>query len=128
MKEKILGRVWQCAVASFLIVVSPAHGGEADVLDAQAFCNDTRVCRFMVTVAHADEGWEHYANKWEILSPDGEVLGTRELLHPHTDEQPFTRTLTRVQIPAGVSEVIIRAHDSVHGYGGQELRIEIPKD
>ena len=128
MDEKTLCRFWQCAAASFLILALPAFGGEADVLNARAFCNEAKICRFMVTVAHADEGWEHYANKWEILLPNGQILGTRELLHPHTDEQPFTRTLTRVQIPAGVSEVIIRAHDSVHGFGGEELRIELPKD
>ena len=44
----------------------------------------------LVTVQHADTGWDHYADAWEVLAPDGTVLGTRTLLHPHTDEQPFT--------------------------------------
>jgi hypothetical protein len=41
-----------------------------------------------VTVRHADEGWEHYADCWEVLTLDGEVLATRELAHPHDNEQP----------------------------------------
>lgn len=73
--------------------------------------------RFDVTVSHADEGWDHYADAWEVASPSGEVLGTRELLHPHETEQPFTRSLSGVAIPEGVDRVLVRARDSVHGWG-----------
>lgn len=44
--------------------------------------------RFDVTVAHAHEGWDHYADAWRIRTPGGEILGTREFLHPHVAEQP----------------------------------------
>ncbi len=60
-----------------------ALAGEADVLSAEAQCNDDRVCRFVVTLRHADEGWKHYADRWEVLSPEGELLATRVLRHPH---------------------------------------------
>jgi hypothetical protein len=73
--------------------------------------------RFDVTVAHADSGWEHYADGWEITGPDGTRLGYRELLHPHVTEQPFTRSLGGVAIPPDVDAVSVRAHDSVHGWG-----------
>lgn len=73
--------------------------------------------RFDVTVQHADTGWDHYADAWEILGPDGTRLGIRELLHPHVDEQPFTRSLTGVTIPEDVTSVEIRARDNVHGWG-----------
>ncbi len=73
--------------------------------------------RFDVTVKHADEGWDHYADGWYILAPDGTELGYRKLLHPHVDEQPFTRSLSNVTLPANTSTVIIRAHDLVHGDG-----------
>ena len=101
--------------------------GEADVLDVNVSCKSNSVCRFDVTVRHDDDGWQHYANRWEVLSPDGEVLATRVLAHPHDNEQPFTRSLTNVRIPAGLSEVVVRAHDSVHEYGGKELVVQLPE-
>jgi hypothetical protein len=105
----------------------PAQAGEADILDVDVSCDRDLVCRFDVTVRHDDEGWKHYANRWEILSPDGELLATRELAHPHVNEQPFTRSLDNVRIPADLSEVIVRAHDSVHQRGGKELTVQMPK-
>jgi hypothetical protein len=55
------------------------------------------------------------------------VLGTRTLLHPHAEEQPFTRSLTGVRIPDDVAAVTIRAHDSVHSYGGKALTVAVPR-
>ena len=70
-----------------------------------------------------DAGWEHYADRWDVVSPDGEVLASRVLLHPHENEQPFTRSLGGVAVPEGVTRVIIRAHDNVHGLGGQTVEV-----
>jgi len=53
-----------------------------------AECTHKRVCKFDVTIRHADEGWEHFANGWKIYSSAGEVLGYRALAHPHVNEQP----------------------------------------
>ena len=75
---------------------------------------------------HDDEGWNHYANRWEVLSPDGGVLATRVLAHPHDQEQPFTRSLTNVKVPGDLSEVVVRAHDLIHEYGGKEMVVQIP--
>lgn len=81
---------------------------------------------FTVTVAHADTGWDHYANKFEILSPDGKVLGTRVLFHPHVDEQPFTRGSSVISIPPGITNVIVRAWDSVHKAGDKTFTVKLP--
>jgi len=104
----------------------PALAGEADVLDVSVSCGINSICRFDVTVKHDDEGWKHYANRWEILSPDGEVLATRVLAHPHANEQPFTRSLGNVKIPSDLSAVVVRAHDLQHEYGGKEFAVELP--
>lgn len=72
---------------------------------------------FSVSVRHADEGWEHYADAWSVFALNGTELGTRTLLHPHVDEQPFTRSQSGIQVPDGTKQVIVRAHDSVHGWG-----------
>jgi len=117
------------SIAALLYLAAPvaAAAGEADVLAVEATLGGDGTWRFDVTVEHADTGWGHYAEAWEVLAPDGAVLGTRTLLHPHEDEQPFTRSLSGVAIPDGITEVIVRAHDSVHGYGGKALRIALPR-
>ena len=102
-----------------------AIAGEADVVGVDASCDAETSCDFLVTVRHADEGWEHYADRWDVLTRDGEVLATRELAHPHENEQPFTRSLRGVRIPDGVDEVVVRAGDSVHGYGGKTMTIKL---
>jgi hypothetical protein len=105
---------------------SPASAGEADVVAVEVAPQSPGVWRFDVTVRHGDTGWDHYADAWEVLSPDGTVLATRVLLHPHENEQPFTRSLPQVKIPKGVEQVILRAHDSVHGHGGIEMTVRLP--
>ena len=104
----------------------PVSAGEADVIDVLVRGSRDQGYRIEVTVRHADEGWEHYADRWEVLSPDGTVLATRVLRHPHVEEQPFTRSLSGVRIPEGIDEIIVRAHDSRDGYGGRSLRVKLP--
>ncbi len=69
-----------------------------------------------VTLSHGDTGWDDYADGWRVELPDGTVLGTRELLHPHVNEQPFTRTLSDVAIPRGTARIAIRARTSTTGW------------
>lgn len=102
-----------------------AHAGKADVVEVKVTRTAAGVYRFDVTVVHGDEGWAHYADAWEVLAPDGRVLGRRELLHPHEHEQPFTRSLSDVRIPRGITTVTIRAHDKVHGFGGEEMAVSL---
>jgi hypothetical protein len=77
-----------------------------------------------VTLRHADTGWEHYADAWRVVADDGGVLGTRTLYHPHENEQPFTRSLG-VKIPAGMTTVYVEAHDKVHGWSPQRVRVDL---
>ena len=104
-----------------------AQAGEADVTAVEALRQSDGLWRFDVTVEHADEGWDHYADRWDVVAPDGTVLGERVLMHPHVAEQPFTRSLTGVSIPDDVDMVTIRAHDSVHGLGGAEMTVDLPE-
>ena len=80
---------------------------------------------FAVTLQHEDSGWEHYADAWRVVDSDGEVLGTRTLLHPHENEQPFTRSLDNVKIPDSATPVYIEAHDKVHGWSAQRFEIRL---
>lgn len=114
-----------------LMVVSLAAtivcAGEADVVDVKAKKTGENVFYFRVSVHHDDEGWDHYADKWDVVAPDGKVLGSRILHHPHVNEQPFTRSLSGVKIPDTIETVTIRSHDSVHLYGGETKMVELPK-
>lgn len=98
--------------------------GEADVVNV-VVSNNGNSYRFDVTVMHQDAGWDHYADKWDVVGEDGTVFGTRVLYHPHVNEQPFTRSLSGVKIPEAVKAVTIRAHDSVHAYGGRTMTVEL---
>ena len=106
----------------------PIAAGKADVIAAEMQPGGDGTWRISATVRHADEGRGHYADAWQALAPDGRVLATRELHHPHVDEQPFTRSLRGVRIPPGVSAVPIRARDSVHGHGGRRVTLTVPAE
>ena len=112
-------------LATLFFMSVAASAGEADVEAVKATKAADGTWRFDVTVRHADTGWDHYANRWDVLAPDGTVLGTRTLVHPHENEQPFTRSLSGVSIPDGLRSVTIRANDSVHGVGGREIAVEL---
>lgn len=111
----------------------PKEGhGNADVEYVRAVENAEHSWTFQVTVRHPDEGWDDYADGWDVVTPDDTVLKpdssakyTRVLLHPHVNEQPFTRSQSGIIIPLGVTKVRVRAHDGVDGYGGQEIIVDL---
>ena len=109
----------------FLCWAHAGFAGEVDVVGATYEPAGDGTYRFDVTLKHADSGWDHYADRWEVLAPDGTILATRVLAHPHTDEQPFTRSLSGVRIPKAVKRVEIRGHDSVHAYGGKTMIVDL---
>lgn len=80
------------------------------------------------TLRHADSGWDHYADKWRVINSRGDVLGERVLFHPHENEQPFTRSQSGIRIPQGISVVFVQAHDKVHGWSKQRIRVDLRRD
>jgi hypothetical protein len=107
----------------------------ADVLRVQAVQSANGTWTFHVTVQHPDTGWEDYADGWDVLTLDGTILKpnpddpfTRLLLHPHENEQPFTRSQSNIAIPPDVTQVRVRAHDIVDGYGGREVLVDLTTD
>ena len=95
-----------------LLLVSPVcFANEVRIVDVRVECSGH--CNFTVTLEHA---------------LDGKLLGSRVLYHPHENEQPFTRSLAGVVIPAGLRQVKIRARDSLHGFTEQEVVVDIPQN
>lgn len=105
---------------------------DADVEFVRAVQQGNGTWTFHVTVRHPDTGWEDYADGWDVMLTDGTVLKpdtnspfTRLLLHPHETEQPFTRSQSNIVIPDEVTQVIVRAHDLVDGFGGTEVLVDL---
>jgi len=115
------------AVAVLVGAVAGVQAGEPSVLDVTVTANANGTYAFQVTVFHKDEGWDHYANAFDIMIGDGTSVGTRVLYHPHVDEQPFTRSLSSVAIPIGVTEVTVVARDTQHGEGTRTMTVKLPR-
>lgn len=97
----------------------------AHVLFVEAVQSDDASWCVYATVRHNDEGWDHYANAWQVLDPQGNELAWRLLAHPHEDEQPFTRDKCGIVIPPEVRKVTVRAQCKVHGFGGEEVVVDL---
>lgn len=91
----------------------------ADVLSVNA-SGEPGAYQFAVEVSSPDTGCDQYADWWEVLSGDGELIYRRVLLHSHVGEQPFVRSGGPVAIDAD-TVVWVRAHMNTTGYGGKAL-------
>lgn len=80
-----------------------------------------------VTMSSPYDTPERYADAWRVLTVDGEVLGVRELTHDHATEQPFTRALNNVEIPADATSVLVEGRDLVNGWSGDPVEFELPE-
>ena len=106
---------------------APGEGTQKypDVIDVTVTEEPGGTYRFDVTISSPYDTPERYADAWRVITPDGEQLGIRELLHDHAAEQPFTRSLGGVEIPDGVSTVVVEARDLVNGWGGATVEVEV---
>ncbi len=98
---------------------------EVEIVDVKATQSSDKTWSFRVTLKHADEGWDHYANEWQVIAPDNKILATRTLYHPHVNEQPFTRGTQGVKISANIKTVRVIAKDTVHGLSKNAIEIEL---
>ncbi len=96
---------------------------QADVIEVKVQ-GQPQAYQFSVTLKSPDTGCDHYADWWEVITPAGQLLYRRVLLHSHIEEQPFTRS--GGPVPAAPDqEIIVRAHMNSTGYGGQVLRGDV---
>lgn len=98
-----------------------------DVVGAEATEDPDGTWTFAVTISSPYDTPDRYADAWRVVGPDGTVLGERILLHDHAGEQPFTRSLDGVEIPAAIDSVTIEGRDLRNGYGGDTLTVELDR-
>jgi hypothetical protein len=115
-------------LAAFALAVPIASAAMADAPEIVGARAEKSGAGWMieVTLQHPDTGWDHYADAWGVFAPDGTELGERELMHPHENEQPFTRALAQVGVPDGVRELTIRAHCLVDGWSKETYTLVLP--
>ncbi len=106
--------------ASTPVTTTPTVSRLADVLSVQV-SGDSGAYTFAVEIASPDENCFQYADWWEILDGEGNLLYRRVLTHSHVDEQPFTRSGGPVPIEADTL-IWIRAHMNIDGYGGAAFK------
>lgn len=97
------------------------EASSSGVVAAKATESNANQYNFSVTVQSPDTGCDAYANWWEVITPDGELLYRRILAHSHVDEQPFTRSGGPVEVGA-TDEVIVRSHMHPTGYIPQAMK------
>lgn len=97
-----------------------------DVIAAKVRLGAANRFNFDVTLSSPYDSAQRYADAFRVMGRGGVVYGVRILWHDHAGEQPFTRDLYGVTIPAGVKRVVIQGRDQRHGYGGKTLEIVLP--
>lgn len=102
------------AVSTQPAIAKSENNSTAQITQVQA-TGEANNYTFAVTISSPDTGCDRYADWWEVITPEGELLYRRVLLHSHVDEQPFERTGGKVNITPE-QEVIVRVHMSIDGY------------
>lgn len=113
-------------VSTSPITTSPVGASACpEVLDVALVQSSPGVFTVNTTVRSLDVPGVSFADAWEVRDSDGNVLGTRILAHDHANEQPFTRSLSGVEIPTDVTRIEVEARDSDRGFCGEPLVVEV---
>lgn len=81
---------------------------------------------FEATIESPDTGCDQYADWWEIVDLEGNLIYRRILAHSHVSEQPFTRSGENIDLSAD-KEVYVRLHMNNSGYGVQAQKGSVEK-
>lgn len=111
---------------SLLLTQAAAEQRFPDVVAAKVTPRGADRFDFDVTISSPYDSPQRYADGFRVVGPRGEVYGERQLLHDHAGEQPFTRDLHGVTIPAGSRTVVVEARDLRYGYGGRRVEVALP--
>lgn len=97
------------------------QGGPSASVTAVEVTGSAGAYTFGATVRSDETGCDQYADWWEVVTPDGQLVYRRILNHSHPDEQPFLRTGGPVDVQPD-EELVVRAHLHPTGFGAQAMR------
>lgn len=123
-----MGRLRPTLGAMLLLAAGTTFAAEVAVVDVTLRAGNEGGWTADVTLSHPDEGWDHYADAWRITDRSGKVLGERPLHHPHVEEQPFTRSLRGVEIPAGTEMLYVEGRCSKDGWSPDRVAVDLNRD
>lgn len=113
-----------------MLLASPAMAADPqrfpDVVGVEVVPAGEPRFHFDVTLSSPYDSPSRYADAFRVRGPEGETFGVRELLHHHAHEQPFSRRLADVAIPAEVRRVTVQGRDQAHGWGGETRTVALP--
>jgi len=92
----------------------------ANIISVQVM-GDPVTYQFAIEVSSSDTGCDQYADWWEVVTGEGQLVYRRILDHSHVDEQPFIRSGGPIAIEPDTI-VFIRAHMHPGGYGGAVMQ------
>lgn len=98
-----------------------------EVIDAQLTRAADGTWTLAATISSPYDTPEQYADAFRALGPDGAELGVRALAHDHAGEQPFTRSLTGLEIAGGISRIEVQGRDLLNGWGGTTVWVDVPR-
>jgi len=104
-----------CLTANIQIIQNSANVIAVDTKGTSGSYN------FYVTLLSDETGCNQYANWWEILDENGNLLYRRILVHSHPDDQPFRRGGRRVNVTPSQT-LYIRAHMNTSAYNGDVFK------
>lgn len=97
--------------------ITEEDSGIADVIAVSASANP-RGYEFSVEISSPSTGRDHYADWWEVLTEDGNLLYRQIINHSETDDQSFISSGGPIDINPH-QNVWVRAHMNTSGFGGQ---------
>ncbi len=108
--------------AVFLI---PLLAQKADVIEAKVKKSFGGKYVAYVKIDHKDEGYEHFADRWEIFDQNGKRLTIRIIFSPTTEKETIESYLYGFAVPEGTKKLIFKAHCNKDGWGGKEYVLNL---
>lgn len=98
-------------------------GREANVLGVD-WANTTGGTTLWVTLYKELEQYDGIGDWWQIEDLDGNVVGSKQV---DQNETHYTSNTT-ITVPPGIRYLVVRAHDSAYGFGGQAVVVDLDGD
>ncbi|MFO8156495.1 MAG: hypothetical protein ACQERR_06880 [Pseudomonadota bacterium] len=112
----LLALVVLLGLTAALLLPTTASAGKPEVTWVE-LNREARHWRITVTLSHSDTDDYHFLDRWHVHSPDHQVFGEERFHTPRVQAPERISTLRDVRIPRDVDTLLIRARDSLHGWG-----------